>query len=470
MEEDDLKINHHRDGVPLEPVYKESGNDAIDGDEADYLYKPKKRKKKKRSLKDYHKSPLNEPMKETPFDSHTSLKRIDYVLVYENKEIETLDKKERKKFEKNEKLRERFEQVLVNQEHLQIEKERVGEVTFLKIHCPFPRMSQEAESVHLEMPLREGAIPDDETHGSCYNYFVTDNEQDYVSASYETAKRHVFKGFEDPETFFRPALRSYLVNHMLINLDITENTDEKDEDTLRRKGLPYLLMKEAYTDAFILHDESPYEYYKRKKDAGEEVPTKEEFEKHAKAENIEDPRKELNDTWCRFTKFQPLWKIRNYFGEKIAFYFAWSGTLITTLWIPTLLGVAITLYGLYLSVEEYEAQKNQVFNSTANVTFNNTVGTTPASVVGELKNLGMDIYSIIKQSFDNSVTPYFSIVICLWGTLFLEIWKRTNARLAYEWDVDNYEFNEIDRPQFYGTKERVVRKKDILFKFPGSLI
>ena len=42
------------------------------------------------------------------------------------------------------------------------------------------------------------------------------------------------------------------------------------------------------------------------------------------------------------------------------------------------------------------------------------------------------------------------------GTVFLELWKRTNATLAYEWDVDQFEINEPDRPQYFGTKTKIV--------------
>lgn len=52
---------------------------------------------------------------------------------------------------------------------------------------------------------------------------------------------------------------------------------------------------------------------------------------------------------------------------------------------------------------------------------------------------------------------YLNVVIFLnVGTVFLEIWKRTNATLAYEWDVDNWEDVEPDRPQFYGTQKKEV--------------
>ena len=94
-------------------------------------------------------------------------------------------------------------------------------------------------------------------------------------------------------------------------------------------------------------------------------------EKSGEKLNIElpDARKDMNDTWTRFFKYQPMWKIRNYFGEKIAFYFAWSGMLISSLWLPTLFGLGVFAYGMYLSVTAYNNRMNQ---AAANMTGNAT--------------------------------------------------------------------------------------------------
>ncbi len=67
--------------------------------------------------------------------------------------------------------------------------------------------------------------------------------------------------------------------------------------------------------------------------------------------SINNEMTDMVDKWTTLKnifKFQPLWKIRNYFGEMIAFYFAWTGMLVTSLWIPTFLGVVVFLYGLGL--------------------------------------------------------------------------------------------------------------------------
>ena len=114
-------------------------------------------------------------------------------------------------------------------------------------------------------------------------------------------------------------------------------------------------MKKVYKDAFVLHDESaedPHELNEIEEklaEKGGKLTKAEKLERKASKKLImADTRVLLDSTWTKFFKYQPLWKIRNYFGEKIGLYFAWSGTLITTLWIPTLFGICVFIYGLYL--------------------------------------------------------------------------------------------------------------------------
>ena len=45
-----------------------------------------------------------------------------------------------------------------------------------------------------------------------WDFFETDQEVDYISAPFRWDKKDLFAGIEDPDTFFRSSLRSYLVS------------------------------------------------------------------------------------------------------------------------------------------------------------------------------------------------------------------------------------------------------------------
>ncbi|XP_064636071.1 anoctamin-7-like isoform X3 [Lineus longissimus] len=435
---------------------------------ADKKRKRKHRHSRRKSYKTMEESldlPEKAPMEDRIDDAGVDqIKRIDYVLVYPDKHPEEeTSKKKRFELERNFTNRKKFEGEM-REEGVEFQKQKYKENIFVKIHVPFKRLCEEAEKCNLEMPLTGCEIYDDGPKNIWERFeekhLKTDDEVDFVSAPFQLDKIHLFEGHENEDTFFRPALRSYLTHHILINIDIRRKAEE-EEDSLAKKGLPYLLMKKTYTDSFLLHEKSEedpivHELIEIRQKEG--LLSDEAAEKMKTTEVDPDPRKKMNHTWTKIQKYQPLWRIRNYFGEKIGFYFAWSGQLITSLWIPTVFGICIFFYGLYLSIKRNIAQNSMAVNTTSTPLLN---GTTPAPdelavvtfsdlLVAKLS----EILDVIKESFDNVVTPWFSLIICLWGTIFLESWKRKNAVLAYEWDVDSFEYTEPDRAEFYGLKTR----------------
>jgi len=124
----------------------------------------------------------------------------------------------------------------------------------------------------------------------------------------------------------------------------------------------------------------------------------------------------LRRTWVEENWFlpQPLEKIRAYYGEKIAFYFAFIEFYTSWFVFPCLLGLVMKFWQ---SWHGYESAQFPVI---------------------------------------------YAIVLCLWVTLFLEFWKRTSSTLAWQWGVSEYEEEEEDRPEFETTDVRIspVTKKE----------
>jgi hypothetical protein len=62
----------------------------------------------------------------------------------------------------------------------------------------------------------------------------------------------------------------------------------------------------------------------------------------------------------------------------------------------------------------------------------------PLSILGILV-YGNQLYS---GSIDISLVPVFAIVLALWGTCFLEFWKRKCAHLTFQWGI--FDMEDID--------------------------
>jgi len=135
--------------------------------------------------------------------------------------------------------------------------------------------------------------------------------------------------------------------------------------------------------------------------------------------------RELQNKWI--TLIQMPWNqqttlAKDYFGERIGLYFSWLGTYTSWLIVASIAGGAAWAYM-------------------------QTEGNNPNSVV----------------------MPYFAGFMAIWGTLFLENWKRKEVQLAMEWGMDGYQTEEQDRPEFSGIKSfSPVTGKETLY-FPSHM-
>ena len=118
-------------------------------------------------------------------------------------------------------------------------------------------------------------------------------------------------------------------------------------------------------------------------------------------------------------KNQPIFMIRNYFGEKIALYFAWLGMYTTWLGYASVAGFISFIFIIF---DDYNAN------------------------------------SVI-------IVP-FALFMAAWSTFYLEKWKVKEIRTAVRFGMVGFEDEEQDRPEFEGvfTKSPVDGKDMEYFK------
>ncbi|KAG1701309.1 Anoctamin-6 [Nymphon striatum] len=462
---------------------------------------------------------------------------VDFVLVYPVKPDYFEDEDDLQKWRTKERLRVLFEDAAFR-EGLKCSEERIGKNVFVKIHCPFDRLCRQAERIKLEMPLKveTGDTEEKESAAKVLSMLFKINQKPsrYLSAPFRVLIADQFLGYEYPDMFFRSALRSLLAEHILNRINIQDKLADSEIEAARTKGLAYMLMKKAFTDYLTFHDKTRRSDSRRTSavlidddDNEDSVSPDRKLSMISEISNIEDhfdfgmqekgpidTRAQLAKTWNRFFKPQPMWLIRNYFGEKIAFYFAWEGTLISSLIFPAILGIIIFGIGVPVAIEQFEDDnKHQIPQACTEpvgdehpvldeniiksliiklskcdspgpdglitqtlwifkpALLNNPVGfilnkclclVFPFSIVikeVDFPPVRASAYisyylEVVKIACDNKLTPWFAFIICLWGTIFLEIWKRVRATQSFRWGVDHFHETEPVRPEFRPTHVR----------------
>ncbi|KAL9909265.1 anoctamin-5 isoform 2-T2 [Glossina fuscipes fuscipes] len=224
---------------------------------------------------------------------------------------------------------------------------------------------------------------------------------------------------KDRATAYTSAQRSFMVMQVLVRTPF----DDSDRCGIRR-----LLNDNTYLGCFPLHEGR----YDRPHSSG-----------------ITLDRRILYLTWAhpsQWYKKQPLCLVRKYFGDKIALYFCWLGFYTEMLVYPAIVGTLCFLYGLATLSSEDNTPSKEICNESG--TGNITLCPLCDKACSYQHLYESCLFSRITYLFDNPSTVFFAIFMSFWATTFLELWKRKQSVIVWEWDLRNVESDEENRPEF----------------------
>ncbi|XP_056137369.1 anoctamin-5 [Lampris incognitus] len=342
------------------------------------------------------------------------LRRVDFVLSYVD------DKDGEKKQERRREYEANLERAGLELETEDKSESDDGKTYYLKIHAPWEVLATYADVLKIKVPFKANDIPDNKeipmnwlTTPFRLPKHIMHPEPDYFTAPFNKTKSDFFL-IDDKETFFSPSTRNRIVYYILARCPYYKDSCENKD----KKGIKRLLNNGTYTSAFPLHDSR---YWKRSRDP-----------------NCESERYNLYKYWAGFLCFfkeQPLNLIRKYYGEKIGIYFAWLGFYTEMLFFAAVVGLICFVYGL-LTYNENEWSKE--------ICSEDIGGNIVMCPLCDKKCAYWKLNSTCHSSwqshmFDNVGTVFFAIFMGIWVTLFLEFWKRRQARLEYQWDLVDFE-------------------------------
>ncbi|XP_041789355.1 anoctamin-5b isoform X1 [Chelmon rostratus] len=366
-----------------------------------------------------------QPNKDTVF-FRDGVRRIDFVLSYVDDKDGERKQERRREFEAN------LEKAGLELETDDKSDSKDQKTYFLKIHAPWDVLATYADVLKIKVPFKPSDIPHGQdvplewlSHPFRLPEHIMHPQPDYFTYPFDKTKTDFFL-ITDKDTFFPPSTRNRIVFYILARCPYyKEGLRDRDKTGIKR-----LLSNGTYTAAFPLHD---CRYWKRARNA-----------------ECESERYNLYKHWARFLCFykeQPLNLIRKYYGEKIGIYFAWLGFYTEMLFFAAVMGVICFTYGV-LSYDDNISSKE--------ICDANIGGSIVMCPLCDKKCPFWKLNSTCLSSwqshlFDNEGTIFFAIFMGIWVTLFLEFWKRRQARLEYEWDLVDFEEEQQQlqiRPEF----------------------
>ncbi|KAM6932944.1 anoctamin-7 [Xenentodon cancila] len=311
-------------------------------------------------------------------------------------------------------------------------------INFVLLSAPWSVLCYYAEEISLRVPLQVVSAPIVNWSEQILSRLTVPNplSQDvpnpppyFYTCQFRTNKLQRFLGSDNAETFFKTTQRHQVLYEILARTPY-------GSVSMGEVGIDRLVSEHVFTAAYPLHE------------GDFQLPTTLVVPESLGLRQI------LYAYWARWScwrHYQPLDHIREYFGEKIALYFAWIGFYTGWLLPASLVGTLIFLVGFWLVATDVPAK--EVCESQ------------DAFIMCPICNIcSYWNYSSICVTykagllFDNGGTVFLSVFMSLWAVTFLEYWKRTSSSLSHRWDCSDFQdIEERPRPEFTAMAPMTLR-------------
>uniref|UniRef100_A0A8C2Z1S2 Anoctamin n=1 Tax=Cyclopterus lumpus TaxID=8103 RepID=A0A8C2Z1S2_CYCLU len=301
-------------------------------------------------------------------------------------------------------------------------------ICFVLLSAPWNVLCYYAEEITLRVPLQVNL---NHTNWSArvlsrlslpnpMSQDVPNPPLDFHTCQFRNNKLQRFLGSDNKEKFFKTTQRHQVLYEILARTPYGSVTRGE-------VGIDRLLSEQVFTAGYPLHE------------GGFNMPTP---PVPLKSWDLREILYFYWATWSSWRHYQPLDHIREYFGEKIALYFAWLGFYTGWLLPASLVGTVVFLFGFWLMATDVPAK--ELCDSG-----NSFPMCSLCHICSDWNYSSICLTYKAGILFDNGGTVFFSVFMSLWAVTFLEYWKRTCLFLSHRWDCSEFQdIEERPRPEF----------------------